>query len=55
MREVSLLSDLEGYSYEETAELLGCPIGTVRSRLHRVRHMLRDILFDYAKHKGFLN
>ena len=34
MREVFLLCDLEGYSYEETAELVGCPIGTVRSRLH---------------------
>lgn len=55
MREVFLLCDLEGYSYEETAELVGCPIGTVRSRLHRARLMLQKILFDYAKDKGFLN
>ena len=55
MREVFLLCDLEGYSYEETAELVQCPIGTVRSRLHRARHMLQEILFDYAKDKGFLN
>ena len=55
MREVFLLCDLEGYSYEETAELVDCPIGTVRSRLHRARHMLQEILFDYAKDKGFLN
>jgi RNA polymerase sigma-70 factor, ECF subfamily len=55
MREVFLLCDLEGYSYEETAELVGCPIGTVRSRLHRARHMLQEVLFDYAKDKGFLN
>ena len=55
MREVFLLCDLEGYSYEETAELVGCPIGTVRSRLHRARHMLQEILFEYAKDKGFLN
>jgi len=55
MREVFLLCDLEGYSYEETADLVGCPIGTVRSRLHRARHMLQEILFDYAKDKGFLN
>ena len=55
MREVFLLCDLEGYSYEETAELVQCPIGTVRSRLHRARHMLQEILFDYAKNKGFLN
>jgi RNA polymerase sigma-70 factor (ECF subfamily) len=55
MREVFLLCELEGYSYEETAELVGCPIGTVRSRLHRAKHMLQEILFDYAKNKGFLN
>jgi RNA polymerase sigma-70 factor (ECF subfamily) len=55
MREVFLLCDLEGYSYEETADLVGCPIGTIRSRLHRARHMLQEILFDYAKDKGFLN
>jgi RNA polymerase sigma-70 factor (ECF subfamily) len=55
MREVFLLCDLEGYSYEETAELVECPIGTVRSRLHRARHMLQETLTDYAKEKGFLN
>ncbi len=55
MREVFLLCDLEGYSYEETADLVQCPIGTVRSRLHRARHMLQETLFDYAKDKGFLN
>jgi RNA polymerase sigma-70 factor (ECF subfamily) len=55
MREVFLLCDLESYSYEETAELVGCPIGTVRSRLHRARYMLQEILFDYAKQRGFLN
>lgn len=55
MREVFLLCDLDGNSYEETAELVGCPIGTVRSRLHRARHMLQEILFEYAKEKGFLN
>jgi RNA polymerase sigma-70 factor (ECF subfamily) len=55
MREVFLLCDLDGNSYEETAELVGCPVGTVRSRLHRARHMLQDTLMDYAKDKGFLN
>jgi RNA polymerase sigma-70 factor, ECF subfamily len=55
MREVFLLCDLDGNSYEETAELVGCPIGTVRSRLHRARHMLQETLMDYAKDKGFLN
>ena len=55
MREVFLLCDLDGNSYEETAELVGCPVGTVRSRLHRARHMLQESLMDYAKEKGFLN
>ena len=55
MREVFLLCDLDGNSYEETAELVGCPVGTVRSRLHRARHMLQENLIEYAKHKGFLN
>jgi len=55
MREVFLLCDLDGNSYEETAELVGCPVGTVRSRLHRARHMLQETLSDYAKEKGFLN
>lgn len=55
MREVFLLCDLEGYSYEEIADLVGCPIGTVRSRLHRARHLLQENLSDYAKDKGFLN
>jgi len=55
MREVFLLCDLDGNSYEETAEHVGCPVGTVRSRLHRARHMLQDTLLDYAKDKGFLN
>jgi RNA polymerase sigma-70 factor, ECF subfamily len=55
MREVFLLCDLDGNSYEETADLVGCPVGTVRSRLHRARHMLQETLFDYAKEKGFLN
>lgn len=55
MREVFLLCDLDGNSYEETAELVGCPVGTVRSRLHRARHMLQETLMEYAKEKGFLN
>ena len=55
MREVFLLCDLDGNSYEETAELVGGAVGTVRSRLHRARHMLQKKLFEYAKDKGFLN
>ena len=55
MREVFLLCDLEGYSYEEIAEISNIPIGTVRSRLHRARKLLQDELFGYAKVNGYLN
>ena len=55
MKEVFLLCDLEGYSYEEIAELVNVPVGTVRSRLHRARKFLQDELFDYAKVHGYLN
>jgi RNA polymerase sigma-70 factor (ECF subfamily) len=43
-REVLLLKDIEGLKYEDIAELLGVPIGTVRSRLHRARLELRELL-----------
>lgn len=55
MREVFLLCDLEGYSYEEIAEIVNTPVGTVRSRLHRARKFLQDELFSYAKVNGYLN
>ena len=55
MREVFLLCDLEGYTYEEIAEITDIPIGTVRSRLHRARNLLQDELFGYAKVNGYLN
>ena len=55
MREVFLLCDLEGYTYEEIAEITEIPIGTVRSRLHRARKLLQDELFGYAKVNGYLN
>lgn len=42
-----VLSDIEGLSYEETSEVMGCSIGTVRSRLHRARRLLRDKLKPY--------
>ncbi len=53
-RTVVILCDIEGLSYEEIAEFVDCPIGTVRSRLHRGRKMLRSMLFDYAKKRGFV-
>lgn len=52
-RTVILLCDVEEFTYEEIAEFLDCPIGTVRSRLHRARNMLAAKLSTYAKSKGF--
>jgi RNA polymerase sigma-70 factor (ECF subfamily) len=53
-RTVVILCDIEGLSYEEIAEFVDCPIGTIRSRLHRGRKMLRAKLFTYAKKRGFV-
>jgi RNA polymerase sigma-70 factor (ECF subfamily) len=43
-RTVLVLADIEEYSYQEIAEIAGCSIGTVRSRLHRARHQLRKLV-----------
>jgi RNA polymerase sigma-70 factor (ECF subfamily) len=43
-REVLILKDIEGMKYEDIAEILGVPIGTIRSRLHRARLELRELL-----------
>ena len=50
-RIVILLSDIEGFSYEEIAEIINVPIGTVRSRLFRARNMLKEKLQAYAAAK----
>ncbi|RCK74485.1 MAG: RNA polymerase sigma-70 factor, ECF subfamily [Ignavibacteriae bacterium] len=51
---VIILCDIEGFTYEEIAEFLDIPIGTVRSRLHRARKMLQSKLVEYAKKKGII-
>jgi RNA polymerase sigma-70 factor, ECF subfamily len=43
-REVVVLRDMQEFSYEEISEVIGCPLGTVRSRLHRAREQLRERL-----------
>ncbi len=46
------LADVEGFSYQEIADIMKTPVGTVMSRLHRGRRLLRDKLTDYAKERG---
>lgn len=52
-RTVVILCDLEGFTYEEMAKILDIPIGTVRSRLHRARNLLREKLESYAFSMGY--
>ena len=46
------LADVEGFPYQEIADIMKTPIGTVMSRLHRGRRMLRELLADYAAERG---
>lgn len=46
------LADVEGFSYQEIADIMKTPVGTVMSRLHRGRRLLRDLLADYARERG---
>jgi len=53
-RTVIILSDIEGFTYEEVADFVDVPIGTVRSRIHRARKMLYSKLHGYALKNGFI-
>lgn len=50
-----VLSDIEGLSYKEISEVMGCPVGTVMSRLHRARRMLQASLQDHAIALGIIS
>jgi RNA polymerase sigma-70 factor (ECF subfamily) len=49
-----ILCDVYDFSYKEIAEILGCPVGTVMSRLYRGRRLMQRKLFDYAVEQGYL-
>lgn len=52
-RMVVYLADVEGFSYQDIADMMGTPIGTVMSRLSRGRKQLRELLADFASAEGY--
>ncbi len=52
-KEALVLCDMEGLSYEEISHILNCPVGTVRSRIHRGRRMLQKGLHEMGAQKGY--
>ena len=53
-RDAVYLADVEGFTYKEISEIMDTPLGTVMSRLHRGRKLLRESLHDYAVENGFI-
>lgn len=53
-RVVATLYFMEDFSYQQIAEMVGCPVGTVRSRLHRGRRMLQKALWEVAEERGIV-
>jgi RNA polymerase sigma-70 factor (ECF subfamily) len=53
-RMVVLLADLEDFSYKDIAAIVGCPVGTVMSRLFRGRRLLRKQLEEFARKSGYI-
>ena len=53
-RQVLVLVDLADRSYKDAASTIGCPIGTVMSRLHRARRAMKERLSDYAVNEGYV-
>jgi RNA polymerase sigma-70 factor (ECF subfamily) len=53
-RMVVILADIQDFSYKEISEIVGCPVGTVMSRLFRGRRILEKHLFDYAVRQGIV-
>ncbi|MBX2811315.1 MAG: sigma-70 family RNA polymerase sigma factor [Myxococcales bacterium] len=54
-RMVVILADIQGFSYKEIADIVGCPVGTVMSRLFRGRRVLQKHLYDYAVREGVID
>ena len=50
-----LLADVEGFSYQEIADIMEVPIGTVMSRIHRGRKALQKALFEFGKRRGLVS
>lgn len=54
-RNAVIMFDLQGHSYRELAETFNCAIGTIKSRLFRGRTILKKLLANYARRRGFLS